>query len=73
VKKIPKAVLNRCEWGKDDYSLEIQNLPAREEPLIGQVESDAERGRKGRTKVERRAESAEQQSLFDLPPQEKKP
>lgn len=27
VKKIPKAVLNRCEWGKDDYSLEIQNLP----------------------------------------------
>jgi adenine-specific DNA-methyltransferase len=66
VKKIPKAVLNRCEWGKDDYSLEIQNLPVREEPLIGQVESDAERGRKGRTKAERRAESTEQQSLFDL-------
>jgi len=28
VKKIPKAVLSRCEWGKDDYSLEIKNLPA---------------------------------------------
>ncbi|HYA91537.1 MAG TPA: site-specific DNA-methyltransferase [Thermodesulfobacteriota bacterium] len=27
VKKIPKAVMNRCEWGKDDYSLEIKNLP----------------------------------------------
>ena len=27
VKKIPKAVLNRCEWGHDDYSLEIKNLP----------------------------------------------
>lgn len=27
VKKIPKAVLNRCEWGRDDYSLEIKNLP----------------------------------------------
>ena len=27
VKKIPKAVLNKCEWGKDDYSLEIKNLP----------------------------------------------
>ena len=27
VKKIPKAVLNRCEWGKDDYSLEIKSLP----------------------------------------------
>ena len=28
VKKIPKTVLSRCEWGKDDYSLEIKNLPA---------------------------------------------
>ena len=28
VKKIPKMVLNRCEWGHDDYSLEIQNLPS---------------------------------------------
>jgi len=26
VKKIPKAVLNRCEWGKDDYSLRVENL-----------------------------------------------
>ncbi|MBE3111233.1 MAG: site-specific DNA-methyltransferase [Acidobacteria bacterium] len=73
VKKIPKAVLNRCEWGKDDYSLEIQNLPVREEPLIGQVEADAERGRRGRTKAERRAQAAGQPSLFDLPRQEKKP
>jgi adenine-specific DNA-methyltransferase len=24
-------VLNRCEWGRDDYSLEIKNLP--EAPL----------------------------------------
>ena len=47
VKKIPKAVLTRCEWGHDDYSLEIKNLPVREEPLIGQVEADAERGREG--------------------------
>ncbi len=27
IKKIPKAVLAKCEWGHDDYSLEIQNLP----------------------------------------------
>jgi adenine-specific DNA-methyltransferase len=27
IKKIPKAVLTKCEWGKDDYSLEIKNLP----------------------------------------------
>lgn len=28
VKKIPKTVLSRCEWGKDDYSLQIESLPA---------------------------------------------
>ncbi len=28
IKKIPNAVLNRCEWGKDDYSLQVENLPA---------------------------------------------
>ncbi len=27
VKKIPNAVLSRCEWGKDDYSLQVANLP----------------------------------------------
>ncbi len=27
IKKIPKAVLSRCEWGHDDYSLEVANLP----------------------------------------------
>lgn len=27
VKKIPRAILTRCEWGKDDYSLKIENLP----------------------------------------------
>lgn len=27
IKKIPKAVMARCEWGKDDYSLRVENLP----------------------------------------------
>jgi adenine-specific DNA-methyltransferase len=27
VKKIPKAVLSRCEWGRDDYSLTVESLP----------------------------------------------
>lgn len=27
LKKIPGAVLDRCEWGKDDYSLQVANLP----------------------------------------------
>jgi len=27
LKKIPKMVLARCEWGHDDYSLNVANLP----------------------------------------------
>lgn len=34
LKKIPKAVLSRCEWGRDDYSLKIEELP------IGTLEED---------------------------------
>ncbi len=30
LKKIPKTVLHRCEWGRDDYSLAIADLPAKE-------------------------------------------
>ena len=27
IKKIPNTVLSRCEWGHDDYSLQVENLP----------------------------------------------
>ncbi|MCE2960653.1 MAG: site-specific DNA-methyltransferase [Akkermansiaceae bacterium] len=37
VKKIPNAVLTRCEWGKDDYSLKVENLP-KAPPPAGQQE-----------------------------------
>jgi adenine-specific DNA-methyltransferase len=30
LKKIPKMVLTRCEWGHDDYSLNVANLPLAE-------------------------------------------
>ncbi|PIE24049.1 MAG: site-specific DNA-methyltransferase [Planctomycetota bacterium] len=30
LKKIPQAVLHRCEWGKDDYSLNVKALPPAE-------------------------------------------
>ena len=37
LKKIPKMVLNRCEWAHDDYSLNVENLPMQErEQLPGQ-------------------------------------
>lgn len=34
LKKIPKMVLSRCEWGHDDYSLNVANLPmAKTDPV----------------------------------------
>jgi adenine-specific DNA-methyltransferase len=27
IKKIPNSLLSKCEWGKDDYKLNISNLP----------------------------------------------
>ena len=66
VKKIPKAVLSRCEWGRDDYSLEIAHLPMREAVSDQRSEVSEEdtagNPRKSRTKEERRAQA----SLFDL-------
>lgn len=37
VKKIPKQVLSRCEWGHDDYSLQVENLP-KAPPKAGQTD-----------------------------------
>ncbi|MFH1924056.1 MAG: site-specific DNA-methyltransferase, partial [Planctomycetota bacterium] len=65
VKKIPKAVLNRCEWGKDDYSSEIKSLPMKS-PKEPEEPEALSGGRKHRSKAERRA-SVQQPSLFDLP------
>jgi adenine-specific DNA-methyltransferase len=64
VKKIPKAVLNRCEWGHDDYSLEIKNLPmkAPEPEEAGAIPTPDSRAR---SKAERRV--GVQHSLFDTP------
>ncbi|MBK6939662.1 MAG: site-specific DNA-methyltransferase [Planctomycetes bacterium] len=56
VKKIPKAVMARCEWGKDDYSLEIRDLPAAvADPAAAKPEPTKATPR-GRTKADRRAQ-----------------
>ncbi|WP_375613436.1 site-specific DNA-methyltransferase [Bartonella sp. AP153HLJHH] len=34
--KIPRAILEKCEWGRDDYSLNVANL----EPVIGVKENN---------------------------------
>jgi len=44
VKKIPKQVLSRCEWGHDDYSLNVENLP-KAPPKLGQQDLFAEVGK----------------------------
>jgi adenine-specific DNA-methyltransferase len=48
VKKIPKAVLSRCEWGKDDYSLRVENLP-KAPPKKGQMDLGFDGGKTGTT------------------------
>ncbi len=62
IKKIPRTVLMRCEWGRDDYSLEIKNLPAAsfepepDEPPVPALSRSA-----------RKARMAQQgRTLFDL-------
>lgn len=45
VKKIPQAVLSRCEWGKDDYSLNVEELPlvdVAEEVTLRQAQGERE-------------------------------
>jgi adenine-specific DNA-methyltransferase len=56
IKKIPQAVLRKCEWGKDDYSLNVANLP--EAPR----EPDAPSAKAGRK--HRNGGSAPQDDLF---------
>ncbi len=37
IKKIPNAVLSKCEWGQDDYSLQVENLPSAPKPVKKQL------------------------------------
>lgn len=72
VKKIPKAVLKKCEWGKDDYSLEIKNLPAAppaEEPaddlaVVGDGNEPARKPAQPRRKFGKGKDSGP--ALFDM-------
>ncbi|WP_164079638.1 site-specific DNA-methyltransferase [Stenotrophomonas maltophilia] len=46
LKKIPKMVLARCEWGHDDYSLNVANLPLAEPSPPAPAAKAAKSGRK---------------------------
>jgi adenine-specific DNA-methyltransferase len=39
LKKIPKMVLTKCEWGHDDYSLNVENLPMQQQSATEPVSS----------------------------------
>ncbi|MBB5221014.1 adenine-specific DNA-methyltransferase [Amaricoccus macauensis] len=49
IRKIPGAVLDRCEWGKDDYSLKIESLPMMQEEDEEDVALAPKRGGKADT------------------------
>jgi adenine-specific DNA-methyltransferase len=57
LKKIPDAVEKRCEWGRDDYSLRIRDLPTAEPELV-------EPSAGGANGTGRKAPPAEQPTLF---------
>jgi len=59
LKKIPNAVLNRCEFGRDDYSLRIASLPQ------AAPETQAEPTPSPRSK--RKADDAQPRLPFDEP------
>jgi adenine-specific DNA-methyltransferase len=63
LKKIPLAVLQKCEWGHDDYSLNVANLPQAPEPVPVQLAGEAPLEPKQARK--RRARTESMPSLFD--------
>jgi adenine-specific DNA-methyltransferase len=48
LKKIPKMVLARCEWGHDDYSLNVANLPMAKPEQAAPLTPTLSRERRGR-------------------------
>lgn len=64
-KKIPNAVLHRCEWGRDDYSLQIAQLPPPDEPAAAESDAVAEPApANGKSRRKRRGEPAAAATLF---------
>ena len=61
IKKIPKAVLRKCEWGHDDYSLEIKNLPKAPPVEDTELEEEFSRSRRKFGK-----DNTSVPSLFDI-------
>lgn len=83
LKKIPQAVLDRCEWGRDDYSLNVQALPPVEaaaarndlgvpEDGEGADGDNAEDGVRKEARRPRRATTVQEVPLFGAPEEDEK-
>lgn len=59
IKKLPQAVLRKCEWGHDDYSLNVANLP--EAPRAGVLDDVPAPAATAKKKTK---ESADQDDMF---------
>lgn len=62
IRKIPSAVLAKCEWGHDDYSLNVANLP-KAAPVSEGIAAGAEKPSTPK-QARRRSAAAAQPDLF---------
>lgn len=62
IRKIPRVVLDRCEWGRDDYSLKIAALPMVE----GDIEDVAAETEKQPKIASKKTKKQAEPSLFDV-------
>jgi adenine-specific DNA-methyltransferase len=60
IRKIPGAILDKCEWGKDDYSLKIEALPLIEDEAETEDELEVAAKPRGRP-----PKGNDEPSLFD--------
>lgn len=72
IKKIPQMLLGRCEFGRDDYSLNIVNMPEEETPEgdsdnldTNPVAPTKPKKKKGKRSVQEINNDNQQTSLFD--------
>jgi adenine-specific DNA-methyltransferase len=66
IKKIPQMLLGRCEFGKDDYSFTIVNLPHNDDADIEMEDSEESEAPKleKKTKARKQKDDDTQSSLF---------
>ena len=64
LKKIPQMLLGRCEFGKDDYSLNIVNMPVEEKEEI-ELEDEFEETKESVQEIRDKIIKTDEPTLFD--------